>query len=1369
MEKQKASATFEVGPIANVLLAVLQEISLARPAFQFPPQSLVGFQTPVESWGEQLTRTVYHELVSTMRGIVEDLGYDPDLLPSPPALERLLDLEKSEKSLTLFVPDISEDFKKAMEEIPGQSWDGVAKLFRVPLAYQTVNPLRVLVREQHIKVSSEAALKLRALAERISETPTLAAIATVTIADKGRVRVQFPVPAPKVADAFKRVSGFRWDGSVSAFLAPATRLREVLAIAKTQPLVYVPPETLKYAAENESPLNYDGTLDGLRGVPVSDLNSVSGTKIEKFAEFGIKTVLDLLMLIPRRYLDRSNLTLIRSLEEGQEVGLLATITKIDIDRAKRMFRVTLADSTGKITATYFNAIWMASKYRVGDEVTVYGKVDAWKGGGRNILSLNNPIIDTVGDSTLPIIPMYPQSAKTRITTWEISSAVAEAIRRLGDLTEPLPETFIETLDLMGRQEALKTIHAPETLAAADKARTRLAFDELFRMQTALLLMKAAEEKEVGIASKPTNYLTAELLSGLPYSLTGAQTRALEEIKENMISDAPMHRLLQGDVGSGKAQPLDSLVLTPTGYKRMGDMSVGDQVVNPTGEPSKVFGVYPQGKREVFKIKLSDGTSVRADGDHLWSVKTSVMRHRGHTAKIMTTRQILSDLYQKNGANKWHIDPVEPVDLDSGGERPLDPYLLGALLGDAHLGKNSIVLTSADEESILELVRLLPLDCEFAEKVTGHPLSKARKWGIRVKKSARSEFDFDEHSTKNGLVVKAYQPGYSLGEVGSDFALSPDKVRNILISEGVSRRAAFSPSNTVMTAIRNLGLAGLTSHYKFVPESYLVAPIAVRHAILQGLLDTDGTLDNQTGFNVSFSTVSDKLAQDVGWLVNSLGGRSRVTRKVRKSGLSWHVSVNLPAEFPPFRLSRKANKLTQRTKYLRPARAIVEITSDGFEEVQCIAVTHKNHLYVTDNFTTTHNTLVSLAALLMAIESGYQGALMAPTEILATQLYTELVERSTGLTRSDGTPLRVEFFSNKLRGKKREAIIADLADGSIDVAVGTHALIVGDVQFHNLGLAVIDEQHRFGVEQRAVLRNKGPMINVSGVEVQARPDMLVMTATPIPRTAAMTVFGDLDISVLDELPPGRTPIATSWKNEEPNLQDPNENPWDLIRSEVASGRQAYVVCPLVEDSEKMQAVSAVETFESLQHGALHGLRLGLVHGQMPTDERTETMNAFRDGNIDVLVATTVIEVGVNVPNATVMVILNSNRFGIAQLHQLRGRVGRGKYASYCILIGECVTSDSRARMEALVASTDGFWLSEVDLKLRGHGQVFGSSQSGQSDLRVADFDKDRDLLILAREKAIELLLEDPGLLRRPALRSEIAAVLGPQAEEWLVKS
>ncbi len=388
------------------------------------------------------------------------------------------------------------------------------------------------------------------------------------------------------------------------------------------------------------------------------------------------------------------------------------------------------------------------------------------------------------------------------------------------------------------------------------------------------------------------------------------------------------------------------------------------------------------------------------------------------------------------------------------------------------------------------------------------------------------------------------------------------------------------------------------------------------------------------------------------------------------------------------------------------------------------------------------TVVALAALLGAVQSGHQGALMVPTEVLAEQ-HAVAVRQMLG-----DLDVRVELLTSRVKGKARAKMLEDLASGTIAIVVGTHALLTQEVEFRSLGMVVIDEQHRFGVEQRATLRAKGD---------EGDPDLLVMTATPIPRTAAMVIFGDLDLTVLDEMPPGRVAITTSW------LPDPADEhlAWEKVRAEVAAGHRAFVVCPLVGDSPRVEARSATEERTRLEAGELAGLRVGLLHGQMPPAAREEAMAQFRQGEIEVLVATTVIEVGVDVPEATVMVIESADRFGIAQLHQLRGRVGRGALPSWCFLLG-AGGEDGLAgeRLAAVARTTDGFALAEDDLRLRGEGTLLGARQQGQSDLRLASLSEPEDRLLLteARRVAEAIVGEDPQLEAHEALADEIRLFL-----------
>jgi ATP-dependent DNA helicase RecG len=409
------------------------------------------------------------------------------------------------------------------------------------------------------------------------------------------------------------------------------------------------------------------------------------------------------------------------------------------------------------------------------------------------------------------------------------------------------------------------------------------------------------------------------------------------------------------------------------------------------------------------------------------------------------------------------------------------------------------------------------------------------------------------------------------------------------------------------------------------------------------------------------------------------------------------------------------------------------------------------------------TVVAVAALLTAVQGGHQGALMAPTGVLAEQHHLGVRSLLADLAVADDTSLmperslRVALLTNRTSASERARLHAGLADGSVDILIGTHALLTEQVAFRNLGVIVIDEQHRFGVEQRAALRAKG--------DSDAVPDVLVMTATPIPRTAAMTVYGDLDSTVIDELPPGRTPVQTAWARRPMEV----EAAWARVRTEVAGGSQAYVVCPLIEESERIQARSATEEFGRLQAEVLPGLRLGLLHGQLAARDKETAMAAFRRRDIDVMVATTVIEVGVDVPNATVMVIESADRFGMAQLHQLRGRVGRATAASWCYLLGEAATPEAEERLAAMERTTDGFELAEVDLELRGEGTILGTRQKGATDLKLASLRRDKDLVSRAREVAFDIVDGDRGLVRHPDLADEIRSLVDDTEREFLFKS
>ncbi len=707
------------------------------------------------------------------------------------------------------------------------------------------------------------------------------------------------------------------------------------------------------------------TLADFDELSVDTLKGVGEKKEKALHELGITTLLDLLTYYPRRHLDRTRQATIGDLELGEEATLLVTVEKVSVRRTRNrrtIVEVRVSDGTGGLTVPYFNQPWMERKFRPGMELVLFGRMDTYRGKRQ----LTNPVLDEVGDETGRVVPVYPQSAG--LYSKEFRDWIAEILRRSEPrgIAEALPEALVRAHGFVDRARAFHDIHQPEALADKDKARRRLVFDELFRIQVALVRRKLELERTTpGVDHDLSGRLVRAFHERLPYALTGAQERVIAEIEADLGRPYPMHRLLQGDVGSGK-------------------------------------------------------------------------------------------------------------------------------------------------------------------------------------------------------------------------------------------------------------------------------------------------------------------------------------------------------------------------------------------------------------------TLVAVSALLVGVQGGHQGALMAPTEVLAEQHHLGLRELLADLTVPDDAtlmgerPLRLELLTNRTTGSERTRLLDGLRDGTVDFVVGTHALIQDQVAFRSLGVVVIDEQHRFGVEQRAALRSAGADDVV--------PDVLVMTATPIPRTAAMTVYGDLDVSVLDELPPGRTPVATEWvKTEEGQLELGGPELWERVRAEVAAGRQAYVVCPLIEESDKLQVASAEQTWEQLRTGELAGLEVGLLHGRVTPAEKERTMALFRSGRTDVLVATTVIEVGVDVPNATVMVVLDADRFGIAQLHQLRGRVGRGADQSYCFLVGQGLTDDAVERLKAMVRTTDGFELAEVDLDLRGEGTLFGERQKGRNDLKLASLRRDKDWVKKARDAAVELVTADPDLSAHPLLRDEVDLLHGEDEAEFLLKN
>jgi ATP-dependent DNA helicase RecG len=722
------------------------------------------------------------------------------------------------------------------------------------------------------------------------------------------------------------------------------------------------------------------SLAYLHGVDVGRVKWIRGKRAAALRSAGIRSVTDLLLYAPRRHIDRSRRLAIDELTVGQEATVIGKVERVAVRRPRPRMAIveaTVTDGHGSVKAVWFNQQYQARRLERGIEVALSGRIDRYRGR----LQINSPALDVLdsGPDNLAVgrvVPVYRAIAS--IGTGVLRLAVHNALLRSRPVLDPLPAAVIERHDLLPREEAINSIHFPESLSEVAAARRRLVFDEFFRHEVALAMTRKRKESEsVGIAHliHPEPDLVERFIDGLPFRPTGAQRRVIDEIGADMAAPAPMHRLLHGEVGSGK-------------------------------------------------------------------------------------------------------------------------------------------------------------------------------------------------------------------------------------------------------------------------------------------------------------------------------------------------------------------------------------------------------------------TVVAVAALLVGVQSGFQAAIMAPTEVLAEQHYegvTRLLSEARMAPRFAGPrslfdpahddPDRPRIKVALLTGSRTDAntgdrpgrsrLLADIAGGGVDIVIGTHALIQEGVRFARLGSAVVDEQHRFGVHQRVKLKEKAE---------GADPDLLIMTATPIPRTLSMTLYGALDVSALDEMPAGRKRIRTWAVSTE---GDEAAKAHQAIREEVEKGRQAFVVCPLVEDSDRVEAASAIAEYRRLRK-VFPDLRLGLLHGQMRSEEKREVMDGFRSGDLDVLVATTVIEVGVDVPNATIMVIRDADRFGLSQLHQLRGRVGRGAQPAQCVLLADPTTKEGAARISAMVAMSDGYRLAEEDLRIRGHGSVFGARQSGFSDLRIADILADFTELSAARQEAFALVDGDPGLDRHPDIGEEVRVLLGDEVE-WLFKS
>jgi ATP-dependent DNA helicase RecG len=716
------------------------------------------------------------------------------------------------------------------------------------------------------------------------------------------------------------------------------------------------------------------TLAYLSAIPTERVKGIGPRTASKLAEVGIGSVADLLLHVPRRYLDRSRLFDLSAVPVGEEVtvgGLVQKVNKRRISRNRTMTEAIISDGTSAVQAVWFNPYLRIEE---GREVALSGKVELFRGR----LQMKNPDLDQLGrdDSLVTgrVVPIHPSTGG--LSARQLRTSIANAVRRSQPIADPLADELLDRLGLVSRERAFADVHFPEDNDDAERARQRLVFDELFRLELALALRKQQYGHDaVGVAHEAADVLVPRFLAAMPFEPTSAQTETFADIRRDLASPHPMHRMLLADVGYGKTLVAMLALLT-----------------------------------------VVDG---------------------GHQGAFMAPTEILAEQHYLNLRGL----------LADGGLAPTDDQL-GLFEG---------ARTASDRPVTIALVT----------------------------------------------------------------------------------------SSSVMTN-----------------------------------LDTEG-------------------------------------------------------------------------------------------------------------------------------------------------------------------------------GSGRAEILSRIGEGAIDIVVGTHALIQESVRFPRLGLAVIDEQHRFGVHQRVQLRDKS-----DGYE----PDLLIMTATPIPRTLAMTLYGDLDVSTLD-VAPGDRPLdedmttiaigksAADW-----------ERVYALIRSEAEKGHQAFVVCPLVEESDKLEAEAATSEFERLTR-VMPELRIRVLHGRMAAKEKDATMQAFREGQFDVLVATTVIEVGIDIPNATVMVIEDANRFGLSQLHQLRGRLYRGAGPDHTVLMAEPTTTEGKARLEAMVETTDGFRIAEEDLRIRGQGTVFGTRQSGLTDLKLADILRDTDLLVVARREAFALVAGDPRLAEHPELLEEVRVMLGDDAE-WL---
>ena len=551
--------------------------------------------------------------------------------------------------------------------------------------------------------------------------------------------------------------------------------------------------------------------------------------------------------------------------------------------------------------------------------------------------------------------------------------------------------------------------------------------------------------------------------------------------------------------------------------------------------------------------------------------------------------------------------------------------------------------------------------------------------------------------------------------GNTFNMAHPEIE-LMVEHQQSLRSAMQPVYPSTETLANRGISNRVFN-KMMQQLFLETQTLFTETLPDYLINELKLIPKKAAlFNIHFPKSADLLAKAKFRLIFEelfFIQLQLITKNlIRKHKIKGHPFDKVGENFNDFYNHHLPFQLTNAQK-----RVIKEIRTDMGSNAQM------NRLLQGD--VGSGKTIVAFMSMLLALDNGFQACLMAPTEILANQHFIGLSELAKTLD------INIRILTGSTKIAQRRIIHEKLENGTLQILIGTHALLEDKVKFKNLGLAVIDEQHRFGVEQRSKLWKKNTI----------PPHVLVMTATPIPRTLAMSLYGDLDISVIDELPPGRKPIQTVHRFDSNRLKV-----WKFLRDEIALGRQIYIVYPLIQESEKMDYKDLMDGYESISRDfPLPQYSISILHGKMKPADKDAEMKRFSEGKTNIMVATTVIEVGVNVPNASVMIIESAERFGLSQLHQLRGRVGRGAEQSYCILMtSHKLSSDSKTRMETMVQTNDGFEIAEVDLKLRGPGDLMGTQQSGVLNLQIADLVRDRDTLTLARNYALKLLKEDPGM-------------------------